>query len=108
MSTKKNKILQNAPIGYYVVEYNPIDGLIKTPIISFVFYFENTQNDYETISTNYLTINDTNKMIQNSSIPKEVRLYIKGSDKPSVTKNMAEIYKSDMLDLSRSLEYVIN
>jgi hypothetical protein len=58
MSTKKNKILQNAPIGYYVVEYNPTDGLIKTPIISFVFYFENTQNDYETISTNYLTIND--------------------------------------------------
>jgi len=58
MSTKKNKIIQNAPIGYYVVEYNPINGLIKTPIISFVFYFENTQNDYENISTNYLTIND--------------------------------------------------
>jgi len=58
MSTKKNKILQNAPVGYYVVDYNPDVGLIKTPITSFVFYFENTQNDYETISTNYLTIND--------------------------------------------------
>ena len=58
MSTKKNKIIQNAPVGFYVVDYSPDYGLIKTPITSFVFYFENTQDDYETISTNYLTIND--------------------------------------------------
>jgi len=58
MSCKKNKIIQNAPVGYYVVEYTPDYGLIKTPITSFVFYFDNTQEDYEIISTNYLTIND--------------------------------------------------
>jgi len=59
MSCKKNKIIQNAPVGYYVVDYSPDYGIIKTPIVSFVFYFENTQTDYETISTNYLTINDS-------------------------------------------------
>ena len=56
----------------------------------------------------YLSIDATNKMIKNSSIPKEVKLYIKGSDQPSVSKKMVEIYESDMLDLSRSNEYVIN
>ena len=46
-------------MGYYVVDYSPDYGLLKTPITSFVFYFENSQSDYETISTNYLTINDS-------------------------------------------------
>ena len=59
MSTKKNKIIQNAPVGYYVVDYTSTQGLIKTPIVSFVFYFDNSQNDSEIITTNYLTINNS-------------------------------------------------
>ena len=47
-------------------------------------------------------------MIKNSSMPKEVRLYIKGSDKPSVSKDMTEIYESDIIDLPSSSEHVIN
>ena len=96
------------------IEKSLYDTLLEFNYLYFILKEENSKVPFAVKKyknsdlSNYLTINDTNKMIQNSSIPKEVRLYIKGSDKPSVTKNMAEIYKSDMLDLSRSLEYVIN
>ena len=47
-------------------------------------------------------------MISDSMIPKSVRLYIKGSNQPSVNNNMYDIYKSDIIDLSQSEEYIIN
>ena len=49
-----------------------------------------------------------NKMIKNTHIPKKVRLYIKGTDKPGVNDSMKEIHKSDILDLSKLDKYVIN
>ncbi len=90
------------------------DTLLKFNYLYFILKEENSKVPFAVKKyknsdlSNYLSINDSNKMIKNSSIPREVRLYIKGSDKPSVTKNMAEIYKSDILDLPRSVEYVIN
>ena len=55
-----------------------------------------------------LILNSNNKMIKNTYIPKKVRLYIKGTDKPGVTDSMKEIHKSDILDLSKLDKYVIN
>ena len=55
-----------------------------------------------------LILNSNNKMIKNTYIPKKVRLYIKGTDKPGVTDSMKEIHKSDILELSKLDKYVIN
>jgi tetratricopeptide (TPR) repeat protein len=53
-------------------------------------------------------INTKNKMIVDAPIPKELRLYIKGSSKPSVDKNMKTIYESEVIDILDLSEYNIN
>ena len=52
--------------------------------------------------------NSKNKMIVDASIPKKLRLYIKGSNGPSVDKNMETIYESDVIDVLDQREYNIN
>ena len=96
------------------IEKAAYDALIKYNYIYLILKEENSKVPFAVKKyknsdlPKYLSIDATNKMIKNSSIPKEVKLYIKGSDQPSVSKKMVEIYESDMLDLSRSNEYVIN
>jgi len=67
MSCKKNKIIENAPPGYYVCDYTLENGFWKTPIIAFVYYFNNSQEDQELITTNYLTIYSSNYCYRNKS-----------------------------------------
>ena len=67
MSCKKNKIIENAPPGYYICDYTLETGFFKTPVIAFVYYFNNSQNDEELITTNYLTIYSSNYCYRNKS-----------------------------------------
>ena len=67
MSCKKNKIIENAPPGYYVCDYTLETGFWKTPIIAFVYYFNNSQEEQELITTNYLTIYSSNCCYRNKS-----------------------------------------
>jgi hypothetical protein len=47
-------------------------------------------------------------MIVDAPVPKKLRLYIKGSNEPSVEKNMETIYESDVIDILDQSEYNIN
>ena len=47
-------------------------------------------------------------MIVDAPIPKNLRLYIKGSNEPSVDKNMETMYESDVIDILDQSEYNIN
>ena len=67
MSCKKNKIIENAPPGYYVCDYTLETGFWKTPIIAFVYYFNNSQEEQELITTNYLTIYSSNYCYRSKS-----------------------------------------
>ena len=53
-------------------------------------------------------IDSKNKMIVDAPIPKNLRLYIKGSNEPSVDKNMETMYESDVIDILDQSEYNIN
>ena len=88
-----------------MVEYNYLYFILKEDNSKVPFAVKKYKNKD---LPDYLSINATNKMIKNSSMPKKVRLYIKGSDKPSVSKDMTEIYESDIIDLPSSSEHVIN
>ena len=89
-------------------------SLIKHNYIFFILKEDGSKFPFAVVkfSNNALpkifSINSSNKMISDSMIPKSVRLYIKGSNQPSVNNNMYDIYKSDIIDLSKSEEYIIN
>ena len=89
-------------------------SLIKHNYIFFILKEDGSKFPFAVVkfSNNALpkifSINSSNKMISDSMIPKSVRLYIKGSNQPSVNNNMYDIYKSDIIDLSQSEEYIIN
>ena len=96
------------------IEKSVYDSLTKHNYLYFILKENNSKVPFAVkkykISDlpSYISINSNNKMIENSSIPKDVKLYIKGSDKPSVNKGMVEIYESDTIDLSESTEYIVN
>ena len=74
----------------------------KSNIPFAVMRFKNNELQFNFI------INAKNKMIVDAPIPKELRLYIKGSSKPSVDKNMKTIYESEVIDILDLSEYNIN
>ena len=96
------------------IEKSAYDSLVKYDYLYFILKEENSKVPFAVKKyksndlPSYLSINANSKMIRNSSIPKEVRLYVKGSDKPTVSDNMADIYRSNMLDLSKPIEHIIN
>ena len=88
-----------------LIKYNYIFFILKEDGSKFPFAVVKFSNN---ALPKIFSINSTNKMISDSMIPKSVRLYIKGSNQPSVNNNMYDIYKSDIIDLSQSEEYIIN
>ena len=88
-----------------LIKYNYIFFILKEDGSKFPFAVVKFSNN---ALPNIFSMNSSNKMISDSMIPKSVRLYIKGSNQPSVNNNMYDIYKSDIIDLSQSEEYIIN
>jgi len=88
-----------------LIKYNYIFFILKEDGSKFPFAVVKFSNN---ALPKIFSINSSNKMISDSMIPKSVRLYIKGSNQPSVNNNMYDIYKSDIIDLSQSEEYIIN
>jgi len=88
-----------------LIKYNYIFFILKEDGSKFPFAVVKFSNN---ALPKIFSINSSNKMISDSMIPKSVRLYIKGSNQPSVNNNMYDIYKSDIIDLSQSEEYTIN
>ena len=54
---KSNKIIENMPIGYYIVGITNDNIYYEIPILASVKYFNNKNENEEIISTNYLTLN---------------------------------------------------
>jgi len=88
-----------------LIKYNYIFFILKEDGSKFPFAVVKFSNN---ALPKIFSINSSNKMISDSMIPKSVILYIKGSNQPSVNNNMYDIYKSDIIDLSQSEEYIIN
>ena len=88
-----------------LIKYNYIFFILKEDGSKFPFAVVKFSNN---TLPKIFSIDSSNKMISDIMIPKSVRLYIKGSNKPSVNNNMYDIYKSDIIDLSQSEEYIIN
>ena len=88
-----------------LINYNYIFFILKEDGSKFPFAVVKFSNN---ALPKIFSINSSNKMISDSMIPKSVRLYVKGSNKPSVNNNMHDIYKSNIIDLSQSEEYIIN
>ena len=99
------KIVLSKPMHISLVKYNYIFFILRDNNSKVPFAVRKFSK--ESLPMNF-SISSNNKMIIDSPIPKKIKLYIKGSDEPSVSKNMKQAHESDILDLSQSDEYIVN
>ena len=99
------KIVLSQPMRISLAKYNYIFFILREDNSKVPFAVRKFSKD--NLPLNF-SISSNNKMISGSPIPKNIKLYIKGSEDSSVSKSMKQAYESDILDLFQSDEYIVN